>query len=72
MTLVGERSGAGQQIEDIYRKVASSNVSRFVTHLIFKYTQNDFFLLEARLDYKLHLKSNNTSKIHLGIFHYNK
>ena len=27
-----------------YRKVASSNASRFVTHLVFKHTQNDDFL----------------------------
>ena len=30
--------------EITYRKVTSSNASRFVTHLVFKHTQNDDFL----------------------------
>ena len=31
--------------KDDYRKVASTNASRFVTRLVFKHTQNDNFLI---------------------------
>ena len=33
----------------IYRKVASTNASRFVTRLVFKHTQNDIFKLADRM-----------------------
>jgi hypothetical protein len=36
-----------EDLKDNYRKVASTNASRFVTRLVYMHTQNDTFLIRS-------------------------